>query len=115
MVHLHINNDYIFFELVKKELPAGVTDSSFNAVIQKAASALRPIKQKKILDASIAKSARQRGYDIYTDRLKLLKVSSVPMITYRILGFGGRMFAVPFVTPQVDWIGVENPEKVLLP
>ncbi|MGD0339576.1 MAG: hypothetical protein ABSB78_12405 [Bacteroidota bacterium] len=112
---LHISDDYIFFELVKKELPIGATDSSFNAVIQKAASALRPIKQKKILDASIAKSARQRGYDIYTDRLKLLKVSSVPMMTYRILGFGGRMFAVPFVTPQVDWIGVENPEKVLLP
>jgi hypothetical protein len=36
-------------------------------------------------------------------------------MTYRILGFGGRMFAAPFVTRQVDWIEVENPEKMPLP
>jgi parvulin-like peptidyl-prolyl isomerase len=110
-----MNNDYFFFELVKKEFPAGMTDSSFNATVRKAGSALYPIKQKKVLDAVIAKSARDRGYDIYTDRLKMLTVSGAPMMTYRILGFGGRMFAVPFVTPQVDWVGIEDPEKVLLP
>ncbi len=112
---IHVNNDYIFFELVKKYLPAGIIDSAFSTMVRKAASALYPVKQKKVLDAVIAKSARDRGYDIYADRLKLLKVSNAPMMTYRILGFGGRMFAVPFVTPQVDWVGVENPEKVLLP
>jgi hypothetical protein len=112
---IHLKDDYIYFELVKKEFPAGERDSSFTAVIQKAASAARSLKQKKILDASIAKSAQQRGYDIYEDRLKLLKVTRAPMMTYRILGFGGRMFAAPFVTRQVDWIGVENPEKTPLP
>jgi parvulin-like peptidyl-prolyl isomerase len=112
---IHVNNEYVFFELVKKDLPAGITDSSFSATVRKAASALHPIKQKKVLDAFIAKNARDRGYDVYADRLKLLKVSNAPMMTYRILGFGGRMFAVPFVTPQIDWIGVEDPEKVLLP
>lgn len=112
---LQVNDDYIFFELVKKDLPSGITDSAFNVIIQKGATALRPIKQKKILDAFIAQSARQRGYDIYMDRLKLLKVASAPMMTYRILGFGGRMFAVPFVSRHVDWINVTDPEKVLVP
>lgn len=112
---LHLNDDYIYFELVKKELPAGVSDSSFTIAIQKAASAAHSLKQKKILNAFIAKSAQQRGYDIYEDRLKLLKVTSAPMMTYRILGFGGRMFAVPFVSRLVDWIDVENPEKIPLP
>jgi parvulin-like peptidyl-prolyl isomerase len=110
-----LNTGYMFFELVKKELPAGVTDSAFTASVKKSRSALYPIKKKKILDAIIAQNARDRGYDIYTDRLKMLPVSSAPMMTYRILGFGGRMFAVPFVTPQVDWVGVEDPEKVLVP
>ncbi len=112
---IHLKDDYIYFELIKKELPAGVSDSSFTAAMQKAASAAHSLKQKKILDAFIAKSAQQRGYDIYEDRLKLLKVTSAPMMTYRILGFGGRMFAAPFVTRLVDWIGVENPDNIVVP
>jgi hypothetical protein len=112
---IHMKNDYIYFELVKKEYPAGVTDSSFASIMQKNVSHARLLKQKRLLDAFIAKSAQDRGYAVYADRLKILKVSTVPMMTYRILGFGGRMFAVPFVTPQVDWIEVENPEKIPLP
>jgi len=110
-----VNDEYIFFELLKKELPALMTDSVFTASMQTAASAVRRLKQKKTLDVFIAKSAQQRGFDIYEDRLKLLQVNNTPMMTYRILGFGGRMFAAPFVTRQVDWIGVDNPEKIPLP
>jgi hypothetical protein len=112
---IHLNDEYVYFELFKKELPAGVSDSSFTAAMQKAALAAHSLKRKKILDAFIAKSAQQRGYDIYEDRLKLLKVTSAPMMTYRILGFGGRMFAAPFVSRLIDWIDVENPEKIPLP
>ena len=112
---IHMKNDYIYFELVKKEYPAGVIDSSFSLAMEKNASHSRILKQKRLLDTFIAKSAQDRGYAVYADRLKMLKVSTAPMMTYRILGFGGRMFASPFVTPQVDWIGVENPEKIPLP
>ena len=112
---LKVNNEYIFFELLKKEFPARLTDSVFTSSMQTAASAARRLKQKKTLDVFIAKSAQQRGFDVYADRLKLLHVSNTPTMTYRILGFGGRMFAAPFVTRQVDWIGVENPEKIPLP
>lgn len=112
---LQVKDEYIFFELVKKELPARMTDSAFTSSMRTAATAARRFKQKKTLDVFIAKSAQQRGFDIYADRLKLLHVSNTPMMTYRILGFGGRMFAAPFVTRQVDWIEVENPEKIPLP
>lgn len=112
---LYLKDDYIFFELIKKEFPAGVTDSSFDSMMQKVALDAYHLKQKKALDAFLARSAQQRGYNIYADRLKLLKVTNVPMMTYRILGFGGKMFAVPFVSRQVDWINVENPESIPLP
>jgi hypothetical protein len=110
-----VKDEYIYFELLKKELPAGITDSAFFSSMQSAASAARRLKQKKSLDIFIAKCAQQRGFDVYADRLKLLKVSNTPMMTYRILGFGGRMFAAPFVTRQADWIDIENPEKIPLP
>jgi hypothetical protein len=112
---IKVKNEYIYFELLKKELPARMTDSVFISFMQTAASASRRLKQKKSLDVFIAKSAQQRGFDIYSDRLKLLHVTNIPTMTYRILGFGGRMFAAPFVTRQVDWSEVENPEKIPLP
>jgi hypothetical protein len=55
----------------------------------------------------LASIAKEKGVDIYTDRLKALKVTSIPMMSFRILGFGGRMLAVPFVTPELDWLGVD--------
>ena len=112
---LKVKDEYIYFELLKKELPARITDSTFTSSMQTAASAARRLKQKRRVDIFIAKSAQQRGFDVYTDRLKLLHVSNTPMMTYRILGFGGKMFAAPFVTRQVDWMEVENPEKIPLP
>ncbi len=112
---LHLNNDYIYFELLTKEYPAGTSESSFAAMMHRLSSEARLIKQERMLNVFIAKSAQQRGYTIFADRLKQLPVSHVPMMTYRILGFGGRMFAAPFVTRQVDWVGVENPETIPLP
>jgi hypothetical protein len=112
---IKIKDEYIFFELLKKEVPARMTDSAFTSLMQATAFEARRLKQKKTLDVFIAKSAQQRGFDVYADRLKPLHVSNTPMMTYRILGFGGKMFAAPFVTRQVDWMEVENPEKTPLP
>ena len=112
---LKVKDEYIYFELLKKELPARITDSAFTSSMQTAASTARRLKQKKNLDVFIAKSAQERGFDVYADRLKLLQVTKTPMMTYRILGFGGKMFAAPFVTRQVDWMNIENPETIPLP
>jgi hypothetical protein len=112
---IRLNGEYIYFELLKKMVPAGLDDSSFTSLVQKSVSEVRKLKQKQLNDLSIAKAAQQRGYDIYEDRLKQLKVSNVPMMTYRILGFGGKMFAAPFVTRNIDWVGIENPESIPLP
>jgi hypothetical protein len=112
---LHLKEDYIFFELIRKIMPAGVSESAFDATMHGIAAQAGSLKQKKALDAFIAMSAHERGYDIFIDRLKLLKVSRIPMMTYRILGFGGRMFAAPFVSRQVDWTTVANPEETELP
>jgi hypothetical protein len=110
-----LKNDYIYFELISEEFPKGITDSSFSLMMQKTTLYAGKLKQKRSLDIFIAKSAQEKGYAIYADRLKMLKISQVPMMTFRILGFGGRMFAAPFVMPQVDWIDIENPESIPLP
>ena len=45
----------------------------------------------------------------------MVRVTPLPMLAYRLLGFGGRMFDVPFVQPQTDWLNEEPPKEVILP
>lgn len=78
------------------ELPSGLYDSIATVVTQQ--------KARRATAEVVARLARSERIEIYDDRLTALKVSSTPMMTYRLLGFGGRMFAVPFVRPQTDWI-----------
>lgn len=106
---LHIGNEYVYFELISKDSSsnrAGVQQAEAFEAVRKEA---RRQKEKRVLDLFLAKSAETRGFAIYQDRLLNLKVSWTPMMTFRILGFGGRMFAVPFVDPQTDWMNVEPP------
>jgi hypothetical protein len=106
---LHIGNEYVYFELISKDSSsnrAGVQQAEAFEAVRKEA---RRQKEKRVLDLFLAKSAETRGFAIYQDRLLKLKVSWTPMMTFRILGLGGRMFAVPFVDPQTDWMNVEPP------
>jgi hypothetical protein len=80
-----------------------------------AAAELLRMKQRRLVTMFLSQSANRRGFDLYQDRLARLSVSPVPMLAFRFLGFGGRMFAVPFVDPQLDWLNVEPPEEILLP
>jgi hypothetical protein len=78
------------------ELPSGLYDSIAVVVTKQ--------KVRRATAEVVARLARSERIEVYDDRLRSLKVSSTPMMTYRLLGFGGRMFAVPFVRPQTDWI-----------
>jgi len=87
--------------------PASVWDSLTARV--------REAKINRTLDVTIAGLARKNNVVLYDDVLPSVRVSSVPMMTYRILGFGGRMFAVPFVRPFTGWVDVESLQRMPIP
>ncbi len=89
------------------ELPPGVYDS--------VASVATSQKLRRSLADLVARLARSERVEMYEDRLQHLNVSSTPMMTYRLLGFGGRMFAVPFVRPQTDWMDRVPPQGTTIP
>lgn len=103
---------YVVFELLEKRNEAVAADSARSA--QNAAELLR-MKQKRRQTLFVAQSAAARGYEIYDDRLAQLQVTSTSSVVYRFLGFGGRMFAVPFVQPDIEWISEEPPRQQILP
>ncbi len=112
---LRVGDGYVYFELLAKRAASPPSDTTLAARRNDAEAEALRIKRKTMLVNFLAQVASKRGYDIYEDRLKALEVTSVPMMTYRLLGFGGKMFAVPFVPPEIDWMNVEPPATPVLP
>jgi hypothetical protein len=105
----------IIFELVDKKIPAEVSDTGFATRFNSAKEGYVRLKQRGVLNVFLSRLGRKMGFTIFNDRLERIELTSVPMVTYKILGFGGKIFAVPFVSRQIEWLNVDNPEKIPLP
>jgi parvulin-like peptidyl-prolyl isomerase len=101
---------YLYFELISKDSRREPTDTGYVGRKQRARNELLRQKEKRLVNLFLAQAGESRGYTIFQDRLSRIKVSPIPMMTFRILGFGGRMFAVPFVDRQIEWLNVEPPK-----
>jgi parvulin-like peptidyl-prolyl isomerase len=106
---------YVYFELLEKQSSVKPGDTTGAARFQEARTELMSLKARRQVSFFLAKVGQERGFEAYTDRLGQVKVSSIPMVTYRFLGFGGRMFAVPFVDPQLEWLTLEPPSDLIVP
>ncbi len=100
------------FEVAAKESSVVETDT---ARFSQARMELIDMTRKRKLNLYLAQIGAQRGFVVYTDRLARLRVSTIPMLAYRFLGFGGRMFAVPFVEREIEWLNVEPPQEKIVP
>jgi hypothetical protein len=104
-----------YFELLAKKAETTPDDTSAIGEKREARMELLRMKQKRTLDLYLSQVAQERGYAVYEERFSKVAVSPIPMMTFRILGFGGRMFEVPFVDKQIDWLNVEPPANKILP
>lgn len=112
---ISVQDGVFFFELLAKKSESSASDTPAINAKQKAKAEVLRMKQKRILDVFLSQVGEERGFSIFQDRLKGIKVTPIPMMTFRILGFGGRMFEVPFVDKQLDWLGIEPPTTKILP
>jgi len=105
----------VMIQLVERRNTPPPGDTAFAHRFERGKTDLLRMKQQRSLTLFLAQSARDRGFDIFADRLKALQVTPLPMVAYRLLGFGGRMFEVPFVEPQLEWLSTEPPAQKILP
>ena len=106
---------FSFFELLEKRNVSVRSDSLLRARLTEARSELLRMKRKRKTDLFLAQEANRLGIAVYEDRLTRLTVTTTPMLAYRLLGFGGRMFAAPFVDKQYDWVGINPPDQPVVP
>jgi parvulin-like peptidyl-prolyl isomerase len=109
------SSGYWYFELLAKRTAVLASDTAAITRLKEAKTELLRMKRRKVLDEYLAQTAQRRGYSIFEDRLRALNVSPIPMLAYRFIGFGGRMFAAPFVQKLIDWVSTPPPETPIVP
>lgn len=109
------SSGFVYVRLLHRRNAPAASDTSFAGRFSRASRDLLQMKQRRAVTLFTAQSAAEKGFEIYADRLKMLKVTPLPMLAYRFLGFGGRMFEVPFVSPKLEWLDVEVPKEKILP
>jgi hypothetical protein len=109
-----VGEEYVYFELLGKDKPLLLDSAGVTRHDAARKEAFR-MKLKRTTDLYLAQAGEKRGFDIYQESLVKLAVSPVPMMTFRLLGFGGRMFATPFVPPELDWVNVDPPSSPVIP
>jgi parvulin-like peptidyl-prolyl isomerase len=112
---LAVTSGVIYFQLIGRNDVPPARDSSLAARIKSASMEFRALKTKRMLNLLLAQSGQKRGFSVYQDRLQAIKVSAVPMMTFRVLGFGGRIWAAPMLEKQVEWLTTEPPATQVVP
>ncbi len=110
---LRIPEGYSIFQVLgKKQTKDAVV--GFDRLKNNVSSRLLAEKRKQTIDQYIARLAREQHVAVDYQALRRITISTVPMFTRRLVGFGGRMTAVPLLMKQWDWINdYLKPETVL--
>jgi len=112
---MQVAEGYSIFEVLGKRTPLKRDVPSFESRREQIHQTLLQAKQRRAVNKMLGQLAKKYDITINSELLKSLQVSSIPMMTYRFLGFGGRVIAVPFVDRLLDWVQEWNPEFVPLP
>jgi predicted transcriptional regulator len=90
-------------------------DSLAQQDTSKARASVIAMKLKYIADRKLGALADKFGITVYEKNVEALKVTTVPAMVYRYLGFGGRMFAVPLTEPNIQWVNFWERKNLRLP
>lgn len=91
------------------------SDTSIANNIQAAEAKMKEIKTSESLNRFVGAIANSTEITFYKHNFDAMKVTAIPSMVFRFLGFGGRMFAVPFVVPHLGWINYWNDKDLKLP
>ena len=106
---------YLFIHLLdRKYFAVSLRDSA----MQSDADVHRAVVESKLresLNKRLGSLASKYPISINMKNFEETVVTRTPSLVYRMLGFGGRMFAMPFVDPQVRWVQYWDSKNLQLP
>lgn len=104
-----------FFIYVVVDKKSGISKQAIEHSIDVAKQMLLQAKKRKVLDEYIAGLAEQAGVRIFYPNVRSLEVTPLEMLTFRYIGFGGKILAVPLLYPREGWIKYYRSKKPPVP
>ncbi|MGC8594049.1 MAG: hypothetical protein ACP5MI_00400 [Candidatus Kryptoniota bacterium] len=92
----------IIFKVIDKR--SKISNKSIEQSIDVAKQMAVAQEKQRVLDEYIAKLAEQSDLKIYYSKIHSLDVTPIQMLTFRYIGFGGKILAVPPLFPRESWI-----------
>jgi hypothetical protein len=109
---VYIDSVFTIIRVIDKKV--SVSQSAVQNSIQAAQDMLLAKTKSSVLNKYVARLAEEQNVKIYMNRLNDLKVTPIEMLTFRYIGFGGKILAVPALYPREDWIKeLKKPENII--
>lgn len=102
---IETENGYSIIKLLDKKIerPDSMKIEDFEVLKEKIRTELKQKKFDSERDKLVANLAQKYVRNINYDLLKSIKVNQLNMFVYRYMGFGGKMTAVPMISPYISW------------
>ena len=108
------DSGYSIIKLIGKKIDSSKTDNNFNENDQIKDELLSEKFNQKFF-RYIAELAEKYQYTVNKKNLKNIEVNDIPMFTYKYIGFGGRIAAMPFLDAWYGWVDYLNKKSNALP
>ncbi len=110
---LVMNGKYTIFKILEKE--SDVTQNEIENSIQAAKDLLLRRKRNELLNKYLAELSTEQNVKIFESRLEKVDVTPIQMMTFRYIGFGGKIMAAPALYPRENWVKYLDDKKDVLP
>ncbi len=109
------DSGYSVIKLIGRKIDSTKTYADFESVKSQIKDELLAKEFNKKFFSYVAKLAEKYKYSINEKNLKSIKVLDIPMFTYKYIGFGGRIAAMPFLDPWYEWVKYLKDKSNIVP
>ena len=99
-----VSEGYSIFKLVDIREDSTEGAESYNQIKTELENELRHLKIKNTMNQFISKLAKEKNVSINQELLNSISITAHNSVVFQLLGFGGRITAVPLIAPNSEWV-----------
>lgn len=99
-----VKDGYIILKLLEVKEDSSSDKASFEEIKKQFSQELRYLKKKDMINKFIGKLAAENKININEELLKNIRTTTHNAVVFEMLGFGGKLTAVPLISPNSEWV-----------
>ncbi len=107
------NGKFVIYQVIEKK--SSITKETIAHSIEVAKQMLTAMKREQVLDEYVAALAEKANVKMFYPNVRSVEVTPIEMLTFRYIGFGGKIIAVPELYPREGWIKYFQNKKPPVP